>query len=381
MSFDIVHVSSVHGWKDTRIFLKMCQSLADEGLKVALVVLAPELNEPEVKCHGNVVVHQLPASSIPGRLRRATIGAARVMRRAISLKSKVIQIHDPELIPFLLLARVTGHKTIFDVHEDFIAQNDGRYWARGWRRYPVGAIAIVLKAMSNLASTRIIVATKAIANGYPGHKVSIINNYPITGELTAPINALPIDQRAKRGIYVGGISNIRGLSEVVKAISLTADIEGLDLVGPIDRQGFESELKALSGWQKVKYHGVCSRFEVAKLLSQARFGVVTFHPLPNHIDAQPNKLFEYLSAGLPVLHSNFLLWCNITKPAGVGQAVDPLNPDDIAQGISKILKLTENNSISSRACELISTAYSWNAEKKIYLNLINSLIGGNQKNH
>ena len=34
-------------------------------------------------------------------------------------------------------------------------------------------------------------------------------------------------------------------------------------------------------------------------MSAARFGIVTSHPLPNHFDAQPNKLFEYLSAGLP----------------------------------------------------------------------------------
>ena len=379
MSFDIVHVSSVHGWKDTRIFLKMCHSLAASGLKVALVVLNPELKEGYTETHEGVIVYQLPGADISGRLRRATIGAIRVMRFAISLKTDAIQIHDPELIPSLLAARLTGHKTIFDAHEDFIAQNDSRPWARGWKRYPISTIAKILKALSKLAATHIIVATRAIANGYPEHKVSVINNYPIIGELSAPVGALPIEQRAKRGIYVGGMADIRGLSEVIKAINLVDDIEGLDLVGPIQGQAFENQLKALPGWQKVKYHGVCSRNKVAKLMSGARFGVVTFHPLPNHIDAQPNKLFEYLSAGLPVLHSNFQLWCRITEPAGAGQAVDPLDPVDIASGISKILKLTEDSSLSARAYDLISSSYSWNAEKEIYIDLVKSIIDGNKK--
>ena len=298
MSFDIVHVSSVHGWKDTRIFLKMCQSLEADGLKVALVILNPELKETCTETCEGVVVYQVRGADISGRLQRATIGAARVMRLALSFKAKVIQIHDPELIPLLLVARLTRHKTIFDAHEDFIAQNDSRDWARGWKRYPIIMSTIILKVLSKMAATRIIAATSAIARKYPKHKVSIINNYPIIGELSPPPDTPPIQQRANRGIYVGGVANIRGISEVVQAISLNDEIEGLDLVGPIEGADFESKLRALRGWQKVKYHGVCSRSEVANLMSAARFGIVTSHPLPNHFDAQPNKLFEYLSAGL-----------------------------------------------------------------------------------
>ena len=103
MSFDIVHVSSVHAWKDTRIFLKMCKSLEADGLKVALVILNPELKETCSKTREGVLVYQIRGADISSRLQRATIGATRVMRLALSLKSKVIQIHDPELIPLLLV--------------------------------------------------------------------------------------------------------------------------------------------------------------------------------------------------------------------------------------------------------------------------------------
>lgn len=37
----------------------------------------------------------------------------------------------------------------------------------------------------------------------------------------------------------------------------------------------------------------------------AKTGIVTFHPLPNHIDTKPNKMFEYMSTGLPIITSTF----------------------------------------------------------------------------
>ena len=44
-----------------------------------------------------------------------------------------------------------------------------------------------------------------------------------------------------------------------------------------------------------------------------RLVLVTFLKTPNHIDAQPNKMFEYMSAGLPIITSNFPLWREIVE--------------------------------------------------------------------
>jgi glycosyltransferase involved in cell wall biosynthesis len=60
------------------------------------------------------------------------------------------------------------------------------------------------------------------------------------------------------------------------------------------------------------------------VLAKSKAGVVFFYPLPNYIDAQPNKMFEYMSAGLPIITSNFPVWREIVEGNECGLCVDPL---------------------------------------------------------
>ena len=371
----IIHITSVHLWRDTRIFLKMCRSLAEAGHRVSLVAIDRDATENTMLTEAGVEVHLLAGHAIRNRFNRAFKGGWMVARKAMALKGDIVHLHDPELIAHIPMLRTSGLKVIFDAHEDFVGQTDSRDWASGWRRWPVEGVSWALQQTVNRVASHIITATEKIAERHPPSKTTVINNYPIIGELqVAEEAALPLTQRPKRGIYVGGMNDIRGLREVIEALDMADNVEGFDLVGAFQSAAFHQELETLPGWRKVTHHGLCSRDEVARLMGQARFGVVTFHALRNHVEAKPNKLFEYLSAGLPVVHSHFPLWCGITQHAGVGIPVDPADAQSVAAGMNKIVDHPDLNAIAVRAVELIENELNWTQESKRLLSVIDALL-------
>jgi glycosyltransferase involved in cell wall biosynthesis len=66
------------------------------------------------------------------------------------------------------------------------------------------------------------------------------------------------------------------------------------------------------------------RAVVRDVLAYSMAALVSFHPLPNHIDAQPNKIFEFMRAGIPVITSYFPPWREIIPGNDCGLLVDPL---------------------------------------------------------
>lgn len=373
MKYDLVHVTNVHSWNDVRIFHKMARTLAENGLNVAVVATSSDIDRETLETVDKVDIILLPRAPKLSRLKRATQLASKVSKKAITLDAKLYQLHDPELIPQMLLAALAGTKIIFDSHEDFVGQTDGKEWASGYRRLFVKGVAHTFRFLSSTFFASILTATKSIAQDFPASKTHVVNNYPIIGELQCSDATTKLTERPKRGVYMGNMSEIRGIRQIVEALDITKHVEGIDLAGSFDDPSFLQEMKALPGWSKVRYHGLLDRPKLAALLSGARFGIVTFHPLKNHISAQPNKLFEYLSAGLPVLFSDFPLWREIVNSEKLGSPVDPENPASLAIGMDKLVT-AKNGDVAEIARDLISSHFSWQAEGEKYVELIQRLL-------
>ena len=116
----------------------------------------------------------------------------------------------------------------------------------------------------------------------------------------------------------------------------------LNLVGRFSEKAVEVKVKNLSAWSKVNELGFLNRHQVRDVLARSKAGLVTFLPVPNHVDAQPNKMFEYMSAGLPIITSDFPLWREIVEGNSSGICVDPLYPKAIAEAIQYLIDHPEH---------------------------------------
>jgi glycosyltransferase involved in cell wall biosynthesis len=368
----VVHLSTIHTPFDVRIFYKECRTLAAAGHEVHYLV-----NDPPVACRDGVTFHhcERPTGWRPLRIgRRLT----RVYRRARELAGDVYHFHDPELITVGLMLRRSGARVIYDVHENAVQEaftlNRDRPWhgrvkSWGWK---------LLEGLARHRLDAFVCATPAIALVFPPERTITVQNFPLREEFRASsgTQALAYDQRPRKAVFVGGITSFRGAREMVTALEHFESGEGgrLLLVGEVLPAALLSQLQILPGWRRVDAVGMQPRQLVPGLLSEARVGLVLYHPTPDHLEAQPNKLFEYLAAGLPVVASDFPLWRSIVASAGCGLVVDPLDPAAIAEAVRWLFDHpAEAQAMGQRGQAVVAQKYTWEAEGRKLVELYHHL--------
>ena len=148
----------------------------------------------------------------------------------------------------------------------------------------------------------------------------------------------------------------------------------LQLAGVFNEKVVEQQVCATQGWSQVDALGFVGREGVRDLLSRCVAGLVTFLPSPNHIDAQPNKMFEYMSAGIPVIASEFPLWKEMIEENQCGICVDPLDPKAIADAIDYLVTHPlEAEQMGRNGRKAVLEIYNWPMEEVKLLSLYKSL--------
>lgn len=321
----IVHLASQHPADDVRIFLKECRSLASAGFEVHYV--APDAVE---HTRDGVTLHGF---ALPGGYRPLQIVRRlwRVWRVARGIRPDLCHFHEPVLLPVALLLKLQGARLVYDVHEDWLSAIDLTQYREGWKRVGV-------RWFEDLASRLcdgFVGATPAIARRFPPERTIEVLNYALPEEF--PDRPRPAAAGADV-VYVGLIERARGLEEMLEAITRVRNPRArIILIGDFNPPGLEQEARSLPGWSRVVYLGRLDRRAVAERLAAARAGLVLFHPEPNHTEALPNKLFEYMAAGLPLVASNFPYWRSLLEPIGCAVQVDPLDSGEIAAAIDDLL--------------------------------------------
>jgi len=321
-------------------------------------------------------VHIHSVSKFKGsRLKRMWFTVNQVFTKAISLDADIYHLHDPELLRIALKLKRRGKIVVYDAHEDLPRQIMGKSYLPFKRVF-----ALFFERYENFVVKRldgVVTATPFIAARFKKvhHNTIDINNFPLVSEISFSNNEPSVFEN--RVCFIGGISPIRGISQLVDSME-NSSIR-LSLAGEIDSEYF-NELSVKNGWGNVDALGFINRSQAIALKKKCLAGIVTFLSYPNHINAQPNKIFEYMAAGLPVIGSNFPLWKEIIEQNNCGICVDPMDSRAIADAINKLasnkelrLKMGENGS------RLVKEKYNWGQEEFKLIYFYQELIDPSSK--
>lgn len=352
----IVHLTSAHPRNDPRIFIKQCRTLAASGYDVTLVVAD---GKGDARTDGVAIAD---VGRLPGRLQRILKTTQRVFDKAIALDADIYHFHDPELIPAGLKLKRHGKAVIFDSHEDVPRQLQGKPYLGPVSRRVLPALFSAYERFACSRFDGIITATPFIRDSFLKiNPVTVdINNFPIIDEFAGPLSW---NMKRNEVCYVGAISGIRGIRQLVEAGTMLRSGARLNLAGRFFDPAVEAEVRAHPGWRHVSDLGFLDRAGVRDVMSRSVAGLVTLLPLPNHVDSLPTKMFEYMSSGIPVIASNFPLWRDIIEGNQCGICVDPLDPQAIATAIDHLVTNPEiAKSMGERGRKAVLEKYNWSIE-------------------
>ncbi|NLC39239.1 MAG: glycosyltransferase family 4 protein, partial [Clostridia bacterium] len=362
----ICHLSSVHSLTDTRIFFKECQTLAQAGYEVFLI---GQHEKDELR--DGIQILGLPKAK--NRIERMLKTTRRLYQRAVACDGDLYHFHDPELIPVGLLLKRKGKKVVYDVHEDVPRQILSKDWIAAPLRKPLSRL---VEKIENYAAKRfdyIVAATPHIRDRFlkVNPRAMDINNFPILSELHLPDADWAAKEKA--ACYIGGITKVRGIREMIRAVGMTG--YKLFLAGRFSSTEEREKARQAEGWEQVVELGQLGRQEVREILSRSMVGLVVLHPIPNYLDALPVKMFEYMSAGIPVIASNFPLWKEIVEENQCGLCVNPLDAAEIAAALELILSDPKRaRQMGENGRKAVEEKYNWETEGRKLLKLYGVLF-------
>src|SRR5262245_13577790 len=161
----VVHISTIHGPLDVRIFYKECRTLANAGYEVHLVIFdPPAASVDRVTFHG--IRKKTEAKYFPRIFSRLS----RAYETAKPLRADLYHFSDPDLIPLGLLLQLRGAKVIYDVHEDSPREALSLNHTNPWRGRTYFVFYSICEWLAKHSLDGMVAATPAIANLFPAKK-------------------------------------------------------------------------------------------------------------------------------------------------------------------------------------------------------------------
>lgn len=352
---------------------------------------------PEVERLPEATVHRLPSWRwAPGWLNGASMVAAffnprwfrHILRVARRTRADVILCRDlPLAVTSIAVARRLGIPVVLDMAENYPAMLRSR---RSTGRVKPWDIVMRNPGLAHLIERWVVARVDAIlvvveesrdrvtAMGVPEERITLVYNTPplqrldarpATHDGTAPLKA----------VYLGRVEEQRGIGTL------------LDAVAQLRAGGFPVALTIYGDGKdfaayNARAHGlgldpstVAFRGQVPNEVALAELAHADVGIIPHWRDEQfdttlPNKIFDYMAAGLPVVTSDATPLKRIVEACRCGSVFRERDAAGLAQALRHLGDAAVRRAAGERGRAAIRTVYNWDRDVERLLEVLRGVV-------
>jgi glycogen(starch) synthase len=304
--------------------------------------------------------------AIRTRLNRQTALSRALAAPAIRTVPKIIHAHDLDTLEAgFWVARVTGATLIFDSHEIWWQQHAEDEALPEWKDYYQALEAKLLPQADHVITVCDSIADFFVEQHGVTKPTVVRNAIRIAEDSLGDHQALRESTAPLEVLFHGGFAYNRGLEELLEAAK---HFQNAKLV----LRGFGTMEQQLRDYVQKENLSNIVRFDdpvpMSEVVSSARrsdIGIIPYRPVClNNRYSTPNKIFEFLAAGLAIVASDLPELARIIHDEAVGQVFAPGKSADIARVINDLAANPATvTAMRKRAFQAAQTRQNWAIEE------------------
>ncbi len=303
----------------------------------------------------------------------------RHLERMVRLaRPAVIIVRDIPLGPTAIwVGRRRGIPVVLDMAENYPAMIAG-VWETGrqgrfdWlvrhraavarvERWTVGRVAQILVVVEESRD-------RLVRMGIPPERISIVSNTPPRHRAaSAPGGGAGSTGRALELVYLGLLEIHRGVGDLLAALALLRDRGHRVALTVIGDGRDDAELRRQAqrlqlGPPTLTFAGRLPNDAALRVVARADVGIVPHLANESWNTTVPNKLFDYMAAGLAVVSSDAAPCRRIVTDTGSGLVYRSGDPADLARAIEELMPDSVRTACGRAGQAAVLDRYNWESD-------------------
>lgn len=339
--------------------LKQLRALAALGATAEALTLGPATADPWLEERIRLRVLPRPSGSGPVFFARVHRLFKQIARQ---IPARVYHASDLYTLPALhAAAQRHGGRLVYDARElyPFVAATAGRPWVQWFWQIVEGrhlrhadAVFTVSDSIADRLAQTYGVARPTVLYNVPPHRAVVDSGYLRAQTRVAPDTVVLLHQ--------GQIQQGRGCALLADAMR---DVRGAVLVflggGPL-KPTLQQHVATAHLDDRVRFLDPVPPDALLPVTASADVGITLLEDTClNHRFALPNKLFEYLMAGLPVLASDLPEIRSVVESFAVGCLVDPADRAALVKTLQRMVDDKEARARWAAHAPRVFETFSW----------------------